>query len=526
MSWNIKIEGNYFYATNTVSHIVNDYPAKKVRIAKKYDDSDYFVFQYDGIDIPGMSKVPFANIVAENGTDFTDLASFELWKNENTGSSGSNGGSGGSGEWGSITGDINTQTDLPFTVENTTDAKFKGDVYASGDFFAQQNSTIYANNIKVGVTGDKLVITNQETGKQSLVSLNEIDSKVSTGTKDIFRYDAFSKTDPIGQGQPDDSLTFNSTSFTEDLTGQTKYFFQLTLTIPNQLVTDTWFLRSLTGFTNSYIYVYKGSVDFSTLTGQQDTKYWTTNTEKDIIEGNNLVTDAGGAGVDIEYKLGNSFFEKVGDVYTYVVIAENNFTIQGQTFTGVDVPYTIADGSRWGLVNTSSKVIINGNLSPNEFNGVLQLNSNSTEYYGCDVLLDAGIYDRFELPYKNRNTTTGTSYLYAIILDQDDNTIAYKRLDVSAGGSTSGTLTIMFDTDVLIEESGLYQVVIGRRRWNGTSRRIELFHKDVNSSDGSVWIAYANSNAALNVDDTSAIDWSTINKQNFNRIPKTLIYKF
>ena len=152
----------------------------------------------------------------------------------------SNGG-GGSVSWGSITNDINNQTDLPFTVENTVDARFKGDVYASGDFFAQQNSTVYANNIKVGVTGDKLVITNQETEKQSLVALNEIDSKVSTGTKDIFRYDAFAKTDPIGQGQPDDSLTFNSTSFTEDLTGQTKYFFQVTTTIANQLVTDTWF---------------------------------------------------------------------------------------------------------------------------------------------------------------------------------------------------------------------------------------------------------------------------------------------
>ena len=140
-----------------------------------------------------------------------------------------------------------------------------------------------------------------------------------------------------------------------------------------------------------------------------------------------------------------------------------------------------------------------------------------------------------EIPYRNANITSGNTNLYIIILDQNDNTIAYKRelIETSVTGSItgSGTFTITFDSDVLIKEGGVYQIVIGRRNWNSSTKRVELFHKDVNSSDGSVWVAYSstdvnNPNNALDAGDTSTVDWSTINKQNFNRIPKALIYKF
>ena len=170
----------------------------------------------------------------------------------------------GDGELISIEGVTQWDT-RPYTVDDgTDDARFKGDVYASGDFLAQQNSTVYANNIKLGVTGDKLAITNISTGNQSLIAKNEISAGVSTGTKDIFRYSPFTKTDPNGQPQPDDSLTFSSTSFVEDLTGETKYFYQVTLTSTSTLVTDNWYVRCLTGLTNSYVYVYKGGINFNT----------------------------------------------------------------------------------------------------------------------------------------------------------------------------------------------------------------------------------------------------------------------
>tara|TARA_R110002020_G_scaffold40164_5_gene118926 strand:+ start:711 stop:2324 length:1614 start_codon:yes stop_codon:yes gene_type:complete len=432
----------------------------------------------------------------------------------------------GEGELISVEGVVQWDT-RPYSVDDGTDnARFKGDVYADGEYFAQQNSTIYANNIKVGVTGNKLVITDVETGKQSLIARNEIDSGASTGTKDIFRYAPFTKSDPLGQLQPDDSLTFNSTSFVEDLTGDTKYYYQVTLPASNQLVTDIWYFRSLTGLDNSYIYVYKGVVDFSTLTGQQDTKCWSTNTPKEIRTKTNLVNDAGGSGVDIEYKLGNTFFEEPGDLFTYVFVCDNNFTTQGQTYTGVDIPYIKGDGAKWGVVNTSSELIVNGNLSLNEFNGNLQLNSSNTEYYGCNTILKSGVYDKVEIPYKNRVTTQAPAYLYFILLDQNDNTIAYKRLYVGTGGSSEGVFTLNLDEELLVETTEVYQVVIGRRKWNGNNRRVDLFHKDINNSNGAVWIAWGNQNSQLNQDDTSGANWSTVNKQNFNRIPKALIYKF
>ena len=187
---------------------------------------------------------------------------------------------------------------------------------------------------------------------------------------------------------------------------------------------------------------------------------------------------------------------------------------------------TLADGVNWAEVNQSSKVIVNGNLSVNEFNTTLQLNSSQTEYYGNDVLLEAGVYDRLEIPYKNRNSTAQPAYLYAIILDQSNTTIAYKRLFVGSNANTEGSFTINFDEDILIETGGIYTVVIGRRGWNPTSKRVELFQKDVNSSDGRVWVAYTGNNPSLDADDTSAVNWATITKQNFNKITNALIYKF
>lgn len=88
MAWNLSIKGNYFYAIDTEDPFtVNDCPKSEVRIAKSNTSSTSFRFIYRGLDVTGMSNVPMADIIAENGTDFTDLATFETWKNENTGKS-------------------------------------------------------------------------------------------------------------------------------------------------------------------------------------------------------------------------------------------------------------------------------------------------------------------------------------------------------------------------------------------------------------------------------------------------------
>lgn len=88
MAWNLSIKGNYFYAIDTEDPFtVHDYKQFDVRISKSNVSSTSFRFTYNNLDIPKMSNVPMTDIIAENGTDFTDLATFEVWKNENTGKS-------------------------------------------------------------------------------------------------------------------------------------------------------------------------------------------------------------------------------------------------------------------------------------------------------------------------------------------------------------------------------------------------------------------------------------------------------
>ena len=86
MAWLISKKGNYFYAIQNVSpFIVHEYPSSTVRVAKLKTDSTTFYFTQRGIAIDGMKNLPMSEIIAENGTDFTDLATFEIWKNINTG---------------------------------------------------------------------------------------------------------------------------------------------------------------------------------------------------------------------------------------------------------------------------------------------------------------------------------------------------------------------------------------------------------------------------------------------------------
>ena len=223
------------------------------------------------------------------------------------------------------------------------------------------------------------------------------------------------------------------------------------------------------------------------------------------------------------------YWQNDGEELTFISFADNQFIYEAGAidfgFGPIDYPYILADGYNWDEINTSSKIVVSGNLNINEFNGTLQFNNNATEYYGCNIVLESGVYDRFEVPYKNANVTTGNVNLYAIILDQDDNTIAYKRELIPSPVSGDNTFIIAFDSDVLIKEAGIYQIVIGRRNF-GSNKSLELFKKDVNSSNGSVWYARKEDNPVLDAGDTSLVDWSTIVKQNFNNIPKALIYKY
>ena len=443
------------------------------------------------------------------------------------------------GFWEKIPHQINVY-DSGTDAVTRADLRVSGDGYFSGEVFTQQGSISVGNVTHKSSNDRDFLFTDGSVYLKPRTKLSGV-AQISSGSKEVVTLNPFLKTDPQGQLQPVIDRTITSTA-----AGSTGYYTHGTLAtgIGNVWV-ENWYLRSSTGFTNYIVQGYKGHLDLGTITYELDVDgfpkvvgqepFFLSSLRSDFLNGT-AFTHGADVVNDIQVPLNTStgYWQNDTEEMTFIAFASNQFSYEAGSidfgFGPIDYPYILADGCNWDEINTSSKVVINGNLSLNEFNNVLQLNSNATEYYGCDILLEAGVYDRFEIPYKNANVTSGNVNLYVIILDQSDNTIAYKRelINTTITGSItgSGTFTINFDSDVLIKEGGIYQIVIGRRNWNSSNKRVELFHKDVNSSDGSVWVAYTGNNNSLDAGDTSGVDWSTINKQNFNRIPKALIYKY
>ena len=438
----------------------------------------------------------------------------------------------GEGEFISIDGVTQWDT-RPYTVDDgTNDARFKEDVFVSGELFTQQGSVNIGNVSHKSSNDRAFEVNNGDIYLKPRIKLTGI-GEISEGNKEVITFNKFTKSDPQGQLQPVQDRTLDSTA---DATTGYNVHAILATGIGNVWV-NNWYLRSSTGFDNYIVQGYKGHLDLGNITYELapdgfpkvagHEPFFLSDLRSNFLNGNAFSSGADIANdIQVPLNANTGYWQNDGEELTFVAFASSAFQYEAGQLFGFDYPYVLADGVNWDEINTSSKIVVNGNINLNEFNGVLQLNNNSTEYYGCRIMLEAGVYDKFEVPYKNRNSTSDPAYLYGIILDQDDNTLAYQRLYVGQNAATEGTFIINFATDVLIQNAGVYQIVIGRRKWNGSSRRAEIFHKDVNSSDGAVWVAYSSSNPALNVDDSSLVDWSTINKQNFNRIPKALIYKY
>ena len=252
--------------------------------------------------------------------------------------------------WGEITGDINNQLDLPFTVSGTglKDAFFKGDITAFGEILAQGNSLILANTIALGGSNELPFMENLLNGQQSYFGLNPITNGESEGLTYVDAYDPYTKDDPFGMQQPNDPETFTTTPFVDKITGETKYHATVIISSQFSGITYTWYLRSLTGFVNGYLKGYIGAVTDP----NQDGENWKSNTDKDIINKENLITNTGGAGIDIEFPLGKSYFQKQGDDLTFFLICDNDFTYQGITVPlpppySNEIPYIVVDGTLW-----------------------------------------------------------------------------------------------------------------------------------------------------------------------------------
>jgi len=217
--------------------------------------------------------------------------------------------------------------------------------------------------------------------------------------------------------------------------------------------------------------------------------------------------------------------EDIG-MWTVPVISGNDVGTLPTNQKEVSMNFVYFPSTEAHIQSIASDLLVNGNLSINDFDNIRNFDDNTTEYYGVELILQTGVYTTVEIPYKNRVSTTDPAYLYAIILDQNNTTLAYTRLDVGLSAITEGSFILDFDAPITISTSGIYQLVIGRREWDLTTRICEVFSKSITSSSGGVWTASTiGSNASLANDDTSLVDWSTITKQNFNIIHKAIIYK-
>lgn len=227
---------------------------------------------------------------------------------------------------------------------------FLDDVTVSGELFTQGNTVIISDTIGIGGSNELLILENILNGHQSYFATNTITDGVSNGAMIVDAFDPFEKTDPQGQQQPDDSETFSSTLFVDIDTGEDKYYLGEIISSLSDLITYEWFIRSLTGITNCYIKAWIGEVtDPNT-----EKPNWKTNTTKEIINKENLVTNVGGAGIDIPFLLGKSYFQKAGDTLSFIIIADNPFTLQGATFAATapfstEIPYILARGTNWKL---------------------------------------------------------------------------------------------------------------------------------------------------------------------------------
>ena len=114
-------------------------------------------------------------------------------------------------------------------------------------------------------------------------------------------------------------------------------------------------------------------------------------------------------------------------------VITDNLVISGETidFNDLSVNWGNLSGNVYNqtdLVPFISEIVVNGNLPINDFGGNFQIINNVVEYYGCDIILNAGIYNTVEVPYKNRSIASGNGNIFIFILDQNNATVGYQKL--------------------------------------------------------------------------------------------------
>jgi hypothetical protein len=230
------------------------------------------------------------------------------------------------------------------TMVTDNDLQVQGDLYVDGLVNAQANSVRLGEALTLSALGQIPIYTDETTNSTASSVISRVEDSESVQPTYLDRFGKFDKTDPeFGMPQTGFSQVFNSTLFTDEMTGLEKSFFAVTLQSEASLITDTWYVRTDSGLNNGYFKVVQGfetDPNFSPV-------YLQTHTENEIKRGE-CFTVPGFSG-DTELQLGPSgFLEISGSVYTYFFVADDPFSVRGEDLGGgALVPYILGDGSQF-----------------------------------------------------------------------------------------------------------------------------------------------------------------------------------
>lgn len=250
----------------------------------------------------------------------------------------------------SIDGVIQWDT-RPYTVDTgTNDARFRGDVYAFGDFIGQQN-TLRLKGTSVKSSNYVPFIKSDDGDRLWNIVLSKQTSELNGIPRYTNSYEFWDKNSTTGQFQPNQDRTLDFVSNTlfdpTDPTDPEKgyeYTFPIVIQAQGSLQVKNWYLRSATGFDNYYVKMYKGVV--TDPTGLDPV--WQSHSDKDIFEGN-CFTAAASTLSDITFPLNNTYYQTDQEVYTFIGYSESLDQFEAGELTvlpfpPLDYPYVIADG--------------------------------------------------------------------------------------------------------------------------------------------------------------------------------------
>ena len=170
------------------------------------------------------------------------------------------------------------------------------------------------------------------------------------------------------------------------------------------------------------------------------------------------------------------------------------------------------------------QIVETGNI-PTGLNGdSVHLKRNGAKYWGSFTKVEPGLVDRIEIPYFEADFSGGAGYAYYIILDQSDTVLAYKRINADAVtfASTEGTFVLELDNDLSVTAASYLQIVVGFKDFNNSDVTCKVYSHRLASSSDRNWVS---TDALLDVDDTSAVDWSAIKRNPASEIIQGLSYK-